>query len=274
MDNLFKQFELDFEIVSEDKKHSKSKNEPDREEVRLDIKESLGYSKSIDKIEIIKTSNIKTSNSFINTVQQNEQRKIQKEIERVKRADTNFPYIRGVLLTNAEKQLFYFMSNQLDRKEQVLIFPKVRLADVIEVDEKITLNKKPFYKIASKHIDYLMVDKQTLEIICAVELDDFTHDNDASRERDCFVMEALYNVGIETIRIKTPIKTICKADIEMLDEKLNEYFAPDCPYCGIKMRPRKSTNRNNKGHRFYSCPNYLNGCRYTINIDQGGEKLP
>jgi len=130
------------------------------------------------------------------------------------------------------------------------------------------------YKIASKHVDFLICKYDTLEIICVVELDDYTHDTPENKERDIFIMQTLYNVGIDVIRIRVPIKTICKHDLEFLDEKINTVLAPNCPYCGIKMIPKKSMSKNNKGHRFFSCPNFLTGCRYTINIDLQGEKLP
>ena len=62
--------------------------------------------------------------------------------------------------------------------------------------------------------------------------------------------------------------------IELIDEYINQELAPNCPYCGMKMIPRKSMKSYNRGHRFWGCPNYLKDCRCTINIDDIGEKLP
>jgi len=228
-------------------------------------------------IGVIQVAPIKSSNTFLNIVQTKEQKERQEETKRVKESDIEFPYKRTELLTNAEKQLYYFMRNYLDKKESIVIFPKVRLADIIDVDTKITLNRKPFYKISSKHVDFLICDYNTLDIICVVELDDYTHDTEENRQRDLFVMEALYNVGIQVFRIKVPIRTISKQDLELIDEKINTVLAPLCPHCGIKMIPKKSIKSGNIGHRFYSCPNFMNKkdkCRYTINIDTQGEELP
>ena len=244
----------------------------------LDMKysfEALKEQKKVkDKVEVINLQPVKTNNSFINAVNDNELNKLKSEKLRVAKSDVKFPYIKADLFTNAELQLYHFLRNNLDFKEKVAIFPKVRLADLISVDPKISLDMQAFYKIAYKHVDYVICKYDTLEVICAVELDDFYHERDDRKERDMFVMEALYTAGIEVIRINVPIKTICKADIEYLDERINTFLAPNCAQCGAKMIPRKSQSRMNKGHRFFSCPNSIAGCRHTVNIDQIGEKLP
>ena len=270
MDGTFIDLNVDFEIISE-KQLEKDEYIDNTESIQLDFSQLMPVK---NKIDVLQISDVKTSNDFLNHVQQNESKKREAEIKRVKSADADFPYIKNNLLTDAEKQLYRFMTNYLDKKEYVVIFPKVRLADLIQVDNKITTSKNPFYKIASKHVDYVICRNDTLEIVCVVELDDYTHDTKEARERDLFIMQALYTAGIDVIRIKVPIKTICKEDLNMLDEKINTVLAPNCPYCGIKMVPKKSMRRDNKGHRFYSCPNFIVGCRYTIDIDLKGEKLP
>lgn len=270
MNNAFLELNVDFEIISE-KQLEKDVNIESHEGIQLDFSQMLPVK---DKIDVLQVSEAKTSNDFVKCVQKNETKKREAEIKRVRAADIEFPYIKTSLMTDAEKQLYRFMINYLDKRESIVIFPKVRLADLIEVDSKVTTNKNPFYKIASKHVDYVICKYDTLEVICVVELDDYTHDNKEARERDLFIMQALYTAGIDVIRIKVPIKTICKDDLGMLDEKINTILAPPCPYCGIKMVPKKSMRRDNKGHRFYSCPNFIVGCRYTIDIDSKGEKLP
>lgn len=217
----------------------------------------------------IKVPNLK--NSFINTVQEKERQCIKEEKKRLDNMSDDFPYIKcKCFLTEAEKQLYHFLENNITLRKRIIIVPKVRLADIIEVDEKKTLDKKFLYKIAYKHVDFLIIEKGTLNTVCVIELDDFTHDNDKSRDRDFFVMEALRRCGIETARIRRPIKNIEKSDIEYADTLINTVLAPKCPYCGLKMVPKKSRT----GHRFWSCINYINKCRYTINIDETGVDLP
>ena len=67
----------------------------------------------------------------------------------------NHPYQRKDILTEAEKKLYKFLRQRLP--EDALIFPKVRLADVVELIEQLSRDQKSFYKIACKHLDFLIV---------------------------------------------------------------------------------------------------------------------
>lgn len=216
---------------------------------------------------VLPISNVKTTNEFINQNQNRAMQSIKAEKQRLNRADMSFPYIKGTLMTNAEKQLYHFMSNYLDSRDKIAIFPKVRLADLIEVDNKLTLDRSAFYKISSKHVDYVICEKNTLNVICVVELDDFYHEREDRKQHDLFVMQALYTAGIQTVRIKVPIKTIVKSDLDYLDYVINSYVAPECAYDNCKMIPQ-TNNRDH--HRFWSCPL----CRSTVDIDKKGEQLP
>ena len=197
----------------------------------------------------------------------------EKEERESKEESEKYPYKLGLLLTDAEKQIFHFMKNYLDQRNKIEIMPKVRLGDILELDESLSKDKKKYYKIACKHVDYVIVDSKNLDILCVVELDDFTHKRAKRKESDIYVAGALDKVGIKLFRIDTPVKKISKKDFDSLDEYLNTVFAPNCPMCGGKMVPRKCSSGENRGHRFYGCQD-LKNCRYTIDIDVKGEKLP
>ena len=145
---------------------------------------------------------------------------------------------------------------------------------MVQLDKQITTDMKYFWKVTNKHVDYVICRADTLKVMCVVELDDYTHDTAEAIERDQFVMQVLKVAGIDTYRIKTRIRNISVADLELIDECINKEFAPPCPYCGMTMIPRKCMSGRNKGHRFYGCPNYINDCRKTIDIDIMGENLP
>ena len=162
------------------------------------------------------------------------------------------------------------MLNNLCQKERIVIFPKVRLADIINLDEKICTDKNYFWKIAYKHVDYLICDAQTLETICVVELDDYTHDTPEAIKRDRFVMQALQACGINTYRIKSAISVVSKADLVLIEDHLNTLYAPKCPACHSIMLPKKNMKT---GLRFFACIDNIK-CRQTIPIDTYGEKLP
>lgn len=197
----------------------------------------------------------------------------QKEEKRLSNKDTNFPYIARNIMTDAEKQLYFFMSNNLCQVERLAIFPKVRLADIIELDKAITYDKDYLWKITNKHVDYVICNNSTLNVICVVELDDYTHENDEAKIKDMFIMQALYAAGIPTVRIRTRIKNISRSDLELVDDYINKALAKPCPRCGKPMIPRKSNCSFNRGHRFYACSDFKY-CKTTIDIDPVGEKLP
>jgi len=220
-------------------------------------------------IGVIKTADIKTSNTLIGETQKKVKKEQKNEEIRVKRANSDYPYIANNLLTNAEKQLFNFMSENLCQVDRIHIFPKVRLADIIQVDNKLTTDKDYLWKITNKHVDFLLCRKSDMGIICVVELDDYTHETQEAQDRDIFVMSALYAAGIKTARVRCKISTIDINDLRFIDDCINNALAPACPECGLPMIPRQ----DRKGKRFYACSDYKN-CRKTISIDTQGEKLP
>ena len=182
-------------------------------------------------------------------------------------ADKVLPYKScECILTNAESQLFHYMLNFI--KEDVVIFSKVRMADIVEVDRRITEdeNKRHFYSISSKHLDFVLCDAKTLEVICVVELDDFYHDKPDNKKRDKFKTTVLDECKIPFVRIKTRIVNITEKDMEEIDGYIKEHFAPKCPKCGGPTVVRQSHQRHNIGHRFYGCMKFPS-CDGTIDID-------
>ena len=220
-------------------------------------------------IGVLKTTEVKTNNSFINITQQKEKERQRKEEIELKNADVEFPYVATKLMTDAESQLFYFMRENLCQVERIEIFPKVRLADIVNVDNRITTDSKYLWKITNKHVDFLICKREDLSVICVVELDDYTHENKEAQEKDIFIMQTLYAANIRTVRIRTKIRTIERKDLALIDDYINTALAPKCPECGRPMIPR----RDRHGMRFYAGSDYDN-CRYTISIDSQGEKLP
>lgn len=295
MNNIFKDFNSSLEIynekeyeretgekldnnIAETEQLSKNVLGTSTENVNVPntaLKDSIDIQFTVEKENkrkhnIITPTQTHTKNTFLNTVQKNEIEKINNEIQRIANSNIQFPYKKTRLLTNAELQLYHFMINNLENVNRVSIFPKVRLADIIEVDSKITFDKRPLYKIASKHVDFLVCDSTTLDIICVVELDDYTHEQPENKERDIFVMQALKECGIEVARMRFKIATIEKKDLEYLESLIYNYFAPPCPMCGLEMKMQ--TNRRT-GNKFYACIDNIH-CRHTVNINSGEVKLP
>jgi hypothetical protein len=80
----------------------------------------------------------------------------------------------------------------------------VRVADVLEVrgaaDRKQWLSANN--KIRSKHFDFLLCDPGTLAPVCAVELDDKSHQRAHRRARDQFVDRACSAASLPIVHIR------------------------------------------------------------------------
>ena len=82
-----------------------------------------------------------------------------------------------------------------------VICPKVRLFDIIEPKKGHEKNKTLMYKIQSKHVDFVICDKN-LHIKAIIELDDSSHDKADRKERDTFVNLILRSVGYKVIHTR------------------------------------------------------------------------
>ena len=111
-------------------------------------------------------------------------------------------YSKKQLLTNHEKYYYNALIGYAN-KYNFHLLAKVRLADLIEADERNYSNKQfAFYKIQAKHIDFALCDKSNLEPVLIIEIDDNTH-NDAERiKRDNFVDEVLNKTGYKIVHLK------------------------------------------------------------------------
>lgn len=92
---------------------------------------------------------------------------------------------------------FYKQLQKIAESKNLLPLAKVRLADFVEVNNKSEYMKY-FAKIRCKHIDFLLLDKETLKIVVAIELDDNSHSN----EKDEFKNKLFEQINIPLIRCK------------------------------------------------------------------------
>lgn len=108
--------------------------------------------------------------------------------------------IRKTLFSPAERSFFGILKQSLS--DHYEIFGKVRIADVLllkkgldNISWRISLSK-----ITSKHFDYVLCDKNTLQILAVIELDDKSHHQFKTIERDVFVQSICKNSGLPLIR--------------------------------------------------------------------------
>lgn len=84
------------------------------------------------------------------------------------------------------------------------IFGKVRIADVLEPAKELSRSnwQTSFNKIAMKHFDFVICNNDNLSIICAIELDDKSHNRNNRIERDVFVNSACESAKFPLVRFK------------------------------------------------------------------------
>ena len=105
-------------------------------------------------------------------------------------------YRRKYLFTKNEFY-FYKQLQKISEEKNLIPLAKVRLADFVEVTSKSDYMKY-FAKIRSKHIDFLLLDKETLKIVVAIELDDNSH----SDEKDDFKNKLFEQINIPLLRCR------------------------------------------------------------------------
>ncbi|RYD71254.1 MAG: DUF2726 domain-containing protein [Verrucomicrobiaceae bacterium] len=118
------------------------------------------------------------------------------------RRETPYPYeSAGALLTAGERAFAKVLYNAVGNDFRIC--HKVRLADVIVV-RKGTSNKHQrtwFNRICGKHLDFVLCDRDTFEIIGIIELDDRSHRHASRQERDAFIDAALTAAGLPILHV-------------------------------------------------------------------------
>lgn len=121
---------------------------------------------------------------------------------------------KDYLLSKAEKNFYDVLRLALNGKPFV-VFAKVRLLDVIYPPEK---KISALNRVQSKHLDFLVCDKNYISPLFAIELDDSSHIMLSRVERDVFLEDALASARLPLLRF--PVKRVY--DVNELKEKIAE----------------------------------------------------
>jgi len=96
--------------------------------------------------------------------------------------------------------------NRIITNPNLVIYGKVRIADIITPSMNRKFNSKmwwkAFTKISSKHVDYVICDRRNYSVLCVIELDDKSHNTNRAKQRDSFVNQAYHSAGVELVRVK------------------------------------------------------------------------
>lgn len=142
---------------------------------------------------LIANNNHKKTQKFLN--KNKIQQKYLKTIKENQYNDYSYTrFKKKDVLTIAEKQFYNILKKYI--RNEYLIIPQAVLSSFIDCNEFMYRNK-----INRKTVDFIIVDRQ-FNVICAIELDDRSHDKYNRKKRDAFVNSLFANVGIKLLRIK------------------------------------------------------------------------
>jgi hypothetical protein len=156
---------------------------------------------------------------------------------------TLFPYHRkATLFSPAERSFLGVLERAVGNHYR--IFGKVRIADVVETKRGLSGSHRQgaFNRINAKHFDFLLCDKQSLSVVCAIELDDKSHQRSSRQQRDAFVTELCRNVGLPLLRTRASkgysVQELRLKILEVTQRKLEPSLSPVPP-----LAPRSVTLR-------------------------------
>ncbi len=109
------------------------------------------------------------------------------------------PYKAAKLLTRRE-YAFFKVLQPIAKKYNLMICPKIRLADLVAVPEG-TKERKWFNYIKAKHVDFTLCDMD-LRVKLIIELDDSTHDRPDRQTRDDFVDRVFKQINVKLLHVR------------------------------------------------------------------------
>ena len=208
------------------------------------------------------------------------------------RQPAEYPYKKlDVLFTPAERSFLGVLNQAVGENAQ--IFGKVRVADVIAPKKGMPRSdwQKAFNKISGKHFDFLLCDRNDLSVLCAIELNDSSHNSKKGKDRDTFLKaacqsanvplvqfaaRATYNIGeIQSSLVAfLPGSTEPKSTgiageasaIDAIEGKPSTNTEKLCPKCSAVMVKKIAKKGKNVGNEFWACSTFPK-CRHTETIN-------
>jgi hypothetical protein len=130
----------------------------------------------------------------------------------------SFPYkVQHGLLMPSEMVFYRGLASVVGTR--ALICPKVRLGDVFFV-VNFKENRQQYFRIAEKHVDFLLCNPHTTKPILGIELDDEGHQQHDRKDRDRFIKRVFEAAELPLIHI--PVQP--RYNIHELETRLAPYL--------------------------------------------------
>ncbi|MGH8494255.1 MAG: DUF2726 domain-containing protein [Moraxellaceae bacterium] len=190
----------------------------------------------------------------------------------------SFPYIkRHTLVTPAERSFLGVLEQAVG--DTYRIYVQVRLADLMNIKPGTAKSARTAAqnRINAKHADFVLCQSDTLEILCAIELDDASHQKASRKERDRFLEAACASAGLPLLRftakasyaiqeIRASISDVLgsveeapktdSAPSPIEPTKMHSTDAPSCPKCGGATVLRTVKAGAHAGNKLWGCKTF------------------
>ena len=111
------------------------------------------------------------------------------------------PYERRQYFLSPAEKAFYDILDELVG-EDITICPKPSVREVLQVRADVRRDRLKYFNwISQKHVDFVLCDKDTMQILCAVELDDRSHERSDRQQRDAFLDKAFKKAKLPLFHI-------------------------------------------------------------------------
>lgn len=205
------------------------------------------------------------------------------------------PYVLGPgLFSPAERSFLGVLDQAVSGRFRV--FAKVRVADVVNVAKGTPkpLRQRAFNWISAKHFDFVLCSLGDLKPVCAIELNDKSHEQLERKGRDKFLEDACTAAGFPLVFFPAQngyaLSDVRAAIVAVLghaampDESLSKTpenvanapssvsvdqdglvvsGAPVCPRCSSPMARRVAKSGENAGKEFWGCTKFP-ACRGVV----------
>ena len=134
-------------------------------------------------------------------------------------------YKPKIYITTLNEMKFYNVLLEIAKELDYILFAQVSLYNIISMQDNLdySTHTKYFNKIASKSIDFVLVDKKCKIKLC-IELDDNSHKKKNRIERDNFINELFKDLEIDLLRY--PVYNIYYKDTlkRKIQESIKEHY--------------------------------------------------
>ena len=123
--------------------------------------------------------------------------------EEIKKSTYRY-FAKSYIMTQRENEFFRQLNDMLGSKWYII--PQVHLSALLNHKVKGQNWNAAFRHINGKSVDYVLRSKETGKPVCAIELDDASHDSKSRAERDAEVERIFKAANIPLARFRNPEK--------------------------------------------------------------------